>query len=172
MSMLVILLPAPMRADTAAPDQPPVLAWLLSPDGLSVARQGESAPALMPRADTVIAVLPAAAVAWHRLLAPRAPSARLRAALGGLLEEHLLSDDEDTHLALAPRATPGAPVWVAALHKPWLSRQLAALAAAGLVVDRRSTSNRPATASAAPQPTAPTRCGWPGPMPTAPCACR
>jgi general secretion pathway protein L len=136
MSMLVILLPAPMRADTAAPDQPPVLAWLLSPDGLSVARQGESAPALMPRADTVIAVLPAAAVAWHRLLAPRAPSARLRAALGGLLEEHLLSDDEDTHLALAPRATPGAPVWVAALHKPWLSRQLAALAAAGLVVDR------------------------------------
>ena len=134
--MLVILLPAPARADTAAPDQPSALDWVLSPDGLSVTRQGSSAPALMPRADTVVAVVPANAVAWHRPLAPRAPAARLRAALGGLLEEQLLSDDEDTHLALAPRVVPGAPVWVAALHKPGLSRQLAALAAAGLVVDR------------------------------------
>ena len=136
MSMLVILLPAPARADTAAPDPSSPLAWLLSPDGLAVARQGHSAPALMPRADTVVAVLAANAVAWHRPVAPRAPPARLRAALGGMLEEQLLSDDEDTHLALAPRVVPGAPVWVAALHKPGLSRQLAALAAAGLVVDR------------------------------------
>jgi general secretion pathway protein L len=134
--MLVILLPAATLADTAAPDPSAALAWLLSPDGLSVARQGQSAPALMPRADTVVAVLPAPAIAWHRPVAPRAPAARLRAALGGLLEEQLLSDDDDTHLALAPRVVAGAPVWVAALHKPALARQLAALAAAGLVVDR------------------------------------
>ena len=134
--MLVILLPAPPRADAATPDPASALAWLLSPDGLSVARQGSSAPALMPRADTVIAVVPANAIAWHRPLAPRAPPARLRAALGGVLEEQLLSDDEATHLALAPRLVAGAPVWVAALQKPWLSGQLALLTAAGLVVDR------------------------------------
>jgi general secretion pathway protein L len=136
MSMLLILLPAPPRADMAAPDPATALAWLLSPDGLVVARQGLSPPALMPRADSVVAVVPAGAIAWHRPVAPRAPAARLRAALGGLLEEQLLSDDEDTHLALAPRVVPGAPVWVAALHKPGLRRQLATLAAAGLVVDR------------------------------------
>lgn len=136
MSMLVILLSPPERADTAAPDPASPLAWLLSPDGLALARQGHSAPALMPRADSVVAVLPASAIAWHRPVAPRAPAARLRAALGGMLEEQLLSDDDDTHLALAPRVLPGAPVWVAALHKPALSRQLAALAAAGVVVDR------------------------------------
>ena len=136
MSMLVILLPSPARVDKAAPDPSSPLAWLLSPDGLSVARQGHSAATLMPRADTVVAVLPASAVAWHRPVAPRAPAARLRAALGGMLEEQLLSDDDDTHLAMAPRMVPGAPVWVAALHKPALRRQLAALAAAGLVVDR------------------------------------
>lgn len=136
MPMLVILLAAPPRADQAAPAEPSTLAWLLSPDGLSVTRQGSSAPALMPRADSVVAVVPAPAIAWHRPTAPRAPAARLRAALGGVLEEQLLTDDDDTHLALAPRVVAGAPVWVAALHKPWLTGQLAALAAAGLVVDR------------------------------------
>jgi general secretion pathway protein L len=136
MSLLVILLATPPRADAAPVAEPAPLAWLLSPDGLSLARQGEAAPALMPRADSVVAVLPAQAVAWHRPVVPRAPANRLRAALGGVLEEQLLSDDEHTHLALAPQPTPGAPVWVAAVDKPWLAAQLAALAAAGLVVDR------------------------------------
>jgi len=144
MSLLVLLLAPPPRADAngaapggalAAGDAPP-LAWLLSPDGLTLTRQGSSAPGLCPRADSVVVVVPAGAIAWHRPLAPRAPANRLRAALGGVLEEQLLTDDDDVHLALAPRVVPGAPVWVAALHKPWLTGQLAALAAAGLVVDR------------------------------------
>lgn len=144
MSLLVLLLAAPPRADAtgAAPGgalpagESAPLAWLLSPDGLALPRQGIAAPALCPRADSVVVVVPAGAIAWHRPLAPRAPANRLRAALGGVLEEQLLTDDDDVHLALAPRVVPGAPVWVAALHKPWLTGQLAALAAAGLVVDR------------------------------------
>lgn len=136
MSLLVILLPAPPRADALAAAEPAPLDWLLSPDGLSVARRGSSTPALCPKADSVVAVAPAQALAWHRPVAPRAPANRLRAALGGVLEEQLLADDDDVHLALAPRMVPGTPVWVAAMHKPWLRTQLDPLAAAGLVVDR------------------------------------
>ena len=46
MALLVILLPPPPRADTPALAEPAALVWLLSPDGLSVTRQGESAAAL------------------------------------------------------------------------------------------------------------------------------
>ena len=136
MSLLVILLPAPPRADaTPTPDDAP-LAWWLSPDGLTVSRQGSSGPAGFPRADSVVAVAPATAVAWHRPTMPKAPANRLRAALGGVLEEQLLADDEDVHLALAPRAAAGAPVWVAAMHKAWLGTQLARLASAQITLDR------------------------------------
>ena len=142
MALLVILLPSapstspppPAHAEPAADAAP--LAWLLSPDGLAIGRLGHSAPALCPKADTVVAVLPAGSVAWHRPLMPRAPANRQRAALGGVLEEQLLADDPNVHLALAPRCTPGAACWVAAVNKPWLQAQLAALAAAGRVVDR------------------------------------
>ena len=143
MALLVILLPAPLPAPAAplaAPAVPPAepapLAWLLSPDGLAIGRLGHSPPAGCPKADTVVAVLPAGSVAWHRPVLPRSPANRQRAALGGVLEDQLLADEAAVHLALAPRCTPGMPCWVAAVSKPWLQSQLAALAAAGLVVDR------------------------------------
>ena len=140
MALLVLLLPPPPRPDTApstatAADPAP-LAWLLSPDGLRISQQGEGPAAQCPKADTVVAVLPALSVAWHRPIVPKAPANRLRAALGGVLEDQLLADDELVHLALAPRHTPGEMGWVAAMHKPALQAQLASLAAAGLVVDR------------------------------------
>jgi general secretion pathway protein L len=146
--LLVILLPA-LRADpvvsaAAEPSGATTLSWLLSEDGIALTRQGESAPALCPKADSVVAVLPADAVAWHRPILPRAPANRMRAALAGVLEEQLLADDDQVHLALAPDATPGAPGWVAALNKPGLRAQLAALAAAGLSVDRLVPALAPA----------------------------
>jgi general secretion pathway protein L len=148
MALLVILLPA-LRADpvvsaAAEPSGATTLSWLLSEDGIALTRQGESAPALCPKADSVVAVLPADAVAWHRPILPRAPANRMRAALAGVLEEQLLADDDQVHLALAPDATPGKPGWVAALNKPGLRAQLAALAAAGLSVDRLVPALAPA----------------------------
>ena len=62
----------------------------------------------MPRADSVVAVLADSDVSWQRITLPKAPAAKLRAALGGLLEDHLLEDDEALHLALAPGAQAGA----------------------------------------------------------------
>ena len=136
MAMLVILLPAPRMAELPTADAGAPLAWVLSADGLGLGRQGDDIPTPWPKADSVVAVVPALALAWHRLVLPKAPASQLRAALGGVLEEQLLVDDEQAHLALAPQGVPGAPTWVAALHKPWLQAQLARLAASGLVVDR------------------------------------
>jgi general secretion pathway protein L len=150
MTLLVILLPAPPRADAPPAADGAPLAWLLSPDGLAVAQRGSSAAAALPAADTVVAVAPAEAVAWHRPHLPKAPANRLRAALGGVLEEHLLTDDENVHLALAPKAAAGGPVWVAALHKPWLRSQLDQLAAAGRVVDRLVPALAPQLEAGAP----------------------
>lgn len=166
MPQLVILLPLRPRegafaeAGAAAPADgpgaaPAEFAWALSADGLSLTRQGRSAPAQMPAADSVVAVVAAPDVAWHCPVLPKAPAARLRAALGGLLEDQLLDDDENLHLAVAPGAAAGAPCWVAAVHKPWLQAQLATLAAGGRVVERVLPAWLPPALPAAPGGDAP-----------------
>ena len=140
MALLVVLLPPRPRA--AAPSAPTALgtdesvAWVLSPDGLLLERQGLTPLTGLPAADTVVAVLPASDLAWHRMTCPKAPAGRLRAALAGMLEEQLLDDPEHTHLALAPGHAAGQPSWIAATHKPWLQLQLKRLADAGRPVDR------------------------------------
>ena len=150
MAMLVILLPAPRMADLPAADDTAPLAWLLSADGLGLSRQGDDIATPWPKADSVVAVVPALALAWHRLVLPKAPAGQLRAALGGVLEEQLLVDDAQAHLALAPQGLPGSPTWVAAMHKPWLQAQLARLAASGLAVDRVVPAWAPAAVAASP----------------------
>jgi general secretion pathway protein L len=91
----------------------------------------------------VIAVLSDADVAWHRVTLPRAPASRMRAALVGLLEEALLDDAEQVHLALPPDAQAGQPAWIAAAHKRWLAGELAALERADVMVDRVVPSTWP-----------------------------
>lgn len=151
MAMLVILLPARPRAPaaSAAPPAADALGWLLSSDGLTITRQGRSGAGQLPPADSVVVVVPATELAWHRPVCPKAPANRLRAALGGLMEEQLLADDEQVHLALAPGHSPGQPTWLAALDKPWLKAQLDRLQAADLVVDRVVPAWAPALGPAA-----------------------
>ena len=108
----------------------------MSPDGLSLETQGRSAASLLPKATTVVAVLADTDVSWHRIALPRAPAAKLRAALGGVLEDALLEDADDVHLALAPAASAGQPTWVAATSRRWLRGELAALEKAEVFVDR------------------------------------
>jgi general secretion pathway protein L len=149
MSVLALLLPPRERlaartaggADAAAHaggalKLPTAWPFVFSTDGRSVAQQGSAAPALLPRADQVVLVLPEGDVSWHRVDLPKAPPARLRAALLGVMEEALLEEDENLHFAVAEGSTPGQPGWVAVTHRPRLATALAALEAAGLVVER------------------------------------
>lgn len=147
MSILVVLIPPRPRQASASGDsgssRSTEFAYVLSPDGLNVGSEGRAAPGALPRADSVVAVLADADVAWHRVTLPKAPASRLRAALVGVMEEALLDEPEVTHLALAPGATPGQPVWVAAVHRPWLVQQLQVLEAAGRTVERVVPSSWP-----------------------------
>ena len=142
MSTLVVQIPPRSRLRSSGGAEPGAsglateYAYVASPDGLALESQGHCAAALFPKATTVIAVLADADVSWHRITLPKAPGARLRAALGGVLEDALLEDADDVHLALAPAAAPGQPTWVAAVSRRWLRAELAALEQADVFVDR------------------------------------
>jgi len=145
MSVLALLLPPRERlsARAGASDSggaalrlPTEWSFAFSSDGRSIAQQGRVAPALLPRADSVVLVLAEPDVSWHRVDIPKAPAARVRAALLGVMEESLLEDDEQLHFALADGAVAGQPGWVAVTHRPRLAAALAALEGAGLDIER------------------------------------
>jgi general secretion pathway protein L len=152
MSVLALQLPPRERlaARAAAADAagsalklPAEWPFVFSSDGRSIAQQGQAAAALLPRADSVVLVLAETDVSWHRVDIPRAPAARLRAALLGVLEESLLEDDEQLHFALASDAVAGQPGWVAVTHRPRLVAALVVLEASGLSVERVVAASRP-----------------------------
>lgn len=150
MSLLVLLLPPRNRLGPrgAADDGddaglPGELDYVLSLDGQGVAQTGRAATALLPRADRLVLVLADADVAWHRVDIPKAPPARLRAALAGSMEELLLDDAESLHFALAPGAAPGGSGWVAVTHRGRLAAALAALEASGRTVEQVVSASRP-----------------------------
>ena len=94
-----------------------------------------SAPAaLLPapaRGGDVVAVVPAALLSWHSVELPkgiRAGSARLQQVLQGLLEDQLLDEPTQLHLALGPTANADdGKVWVAVCDKSWLRGHLESL---------------------------------------------
>lgn len=142
MSTLVIQIPSRTRWRTGGEDAlagEPAAAeypYVLSQSGLSVDAQGTCAPALFPRADSIVAVLADSDVSWHRIILPKAPAARLRAALSGVLEEAVLADADTLHFAVEPDAKAGASTWVAAVDREWLRGELATLERANAFVDR------------------------------------
>jgi general secretion pathway protein L len=144
MSTLVIQLPSRQRLSSRSPagseSEGSGLAteyeFVTTPDGLMMQLQGGTAASLLPKANTVIAVLGDADVSWHRITLPKAPAARMRAALVGVLEDALLEDAEAVHLAVAPQASAGQPTWIAAVDRRWLRNELATLEKADVFVDR------------------------------------
>jgi general secretion pathway protein L len=142
MSTLIVQLPARARlaarhAPTAPTPEGQALEFALCADDLRVLQHGQALVADLPAARSVVLVLAASDVAWHRLAAlPRAPAAKLRPALGSLLEEQLLEEDADLHLALPPQWRAGEPTWVAVTHAAWLRSWIEALETGERVVER------------------------------------
>ncbi len=144
MTLLILFLPL------GAADNASQFDYVLSPDGSTVASHASVPLDLLPtrpdRQTEVVAVVPAQALSWHRLQLPQGSlprpmsgergTTRLRAILDGLLEDQLLDDPAQLHLALPPQPVVGAPVWVAACDRAWLKSSLAVLAAAGHEVAR------------------------------------
>lgn len=135
MSVLVILLPSRPRTDAAAP-VPAEYAYAFSADGRQLTRSGHAAAARLPRADGTTLLLADVDVSWQHATLPKAPPARRRAALGAVLEEQLLDEDEALHLALGSAAAGGEPGWVAVVRRQPLAAVLADLHQAGVTVER------------------------------------
>lgn len=140
MSILVVLLPARPRGDAASiaasPGATTEYSYVLSADGMSVSGQGRATATMLPRADSLVALVADLDLGWHRVGVPRAPAARLRAALAGVLEEQLLDDPQQLHFALSPGAAPGGPGWVAVVHRAWLTGHLSQLENGGASIER------------------------------------
>jgi len=158
MSVLVVQLPPRDRLRARSPGADAAGGWrlpqewsfVLSSDGRTVAQSGQAALSLLPRADSLVLVLAEADVGWHRVSIPRAPAARLRAALAGVMEEALLDDGEALHFALGPGAVAGRVGWVAVTHRPWLQAALTALEGAGRSVERVLAASLPSAAATDP----------------------
>lgn len=101
-----------------------------------------SEAALLPVADRqteTVALLPAAAVSWHRVELPSGlhkQAQHVQAALQGLLEDRLLDEPENLHLALQTGWANTSRPWVAVCDRRWLSAHIQALEQAGLTVHR------------------------------------
>ena len=157
MSLLALLLPARSRASalgetpagarlTTAVEPPAEWRFVYSRQGLSVDREGRAAAADLPKADRVVLVVQDEDVAWLSATLPKASAKRLPEVLRGALEDQLLEDPASAHLALGPGGLrEDGPTWVAALHLPWLERQLQALREQGLQADALVCPSEPAT---------------------------
>lgn len=143
-----MLLLTPVETASTGSEPGTAWRWAQSPDGLKLARQGLSPITDLPQEAECVLVIPPEQLSWHRVSWPKIAPARWRAALEGLLEEHLLDDPALLHFALEPGLKPGSAGsgWVAVCHKARLHAQLQALEQAGRPVGR-------IVPAACPQPT-------------------
>ena len=137
MNTLAIYLPQGAAGVTLTYD------YALIADGHNLIDHACVSAAFLPataRASEVVAVVPVELLSWHRVELPKGMgtgSARLRPVLEGLLEDRLLDETTQLHLALEPAAGPGGgSVWVAACDKSWLRGHLQALETAQRRVSR------------------------------------
>ena len=129
MTTLYIRHPAKASTDSAA-----ICAFVLAGDGGALQQQGSAAMGslgqLIASAQRVVLLLAAADVTLLRLKTPPLAGARLRAALPGLVEEHILGDAQDCVLAAGAPDAAGMRT-VAVVQRAWLQVLVQALLALG-----------------------------------------
>lgn len=137
MTTLIIHLPLSAGNASARYD------YVLTPEGQTVAAHAAAPATGLPDASRgigeTVAVVPVDALSWHAVALPNgigANAPRLRTVLQSLLEDRLLDETEELHLAIAPPPWTGGAVWVAVCNKAWLRQHLQALEAAGRPVTR------------------------------------
>ena len=116
---------------------------VLTHDGQAAELQEAMSLALLPGTSSaeVVALVPFDLLSWHQVELPKGTlskgffqdgqATKLRAVLGGLLEDRLLDDPNQLHFAIAPDAKAQSKIWVATCDRSWLNTWLAALAEAG-----------------------------------------
>ena len=133
MSQLLVTLISP----GAASDE---LAYALLSSAGALTSHGRAAPALLPRADTATLIVPAQAMSWHLATLPKlargSSAQKTQALLAGVLEEQLLDDAAQMHLAACPSLAQDGKTWVAACDKAVLRDAVAQLQAARVPVNR------------------------------------
>lgn len=161
MRTLIIQLPAALPSPSLAYAHAQVAqAQAQTPSGNPALRVQWAAASLLPRADRqteTVALVPAAALSWHRVTLPpglHKQTARVPAALQGVLEDRLLEDTADLHMALQTDWPNTTRPWVAVCNRAWLSAHLQALEQAGLTVHRIVPELSPGMALSPPQLTA------------------
>lgn len=135
MSKLIVLLP---HADFDAAER--LQGWTLHADGTAATVALALSDMQGQGAQELLAVVPAAAIAWHMATLPAGlklrGDARLLPVLQHLLEESLLADAEQAHVAVAPGAQPGSPCVLAVCDGQWLAAWLKAFEQAGLRISQ------------------------------------
>jgi general secretion pathway protein L len=132
MSQLLVTLNPP-----GSPETDVAYALLSSAGAIS---QGCTSAALLPKADATLLVLPAQALAWHRVQLPKLPrgisAQKMQAVLAGVLEEQLLDEPSQLHMALWHHASEEDKdsAWVAVCNKAWLQQAITQLQGAGLAL--------------------------------------
>ncbi|WNO04733.1 type II secretion system protein GspL [Rhodoferax mekongensis] len=137
MRPLLVMPPAPHAPDGAMWD-------CVRSDSPQSTQQSAGVPAASGNAETLL-IVPAAALSWHCVSLPpgllgrngqaRNPT-KLRAVLEGLLEDQLLDEPAQLHLAVQANAGESGALWVAACQKLWLKDTLSTLTGAGHTVRR------------------------------------
>ena len=129
------------------------LDYAVASPGFALTGHGSASLALLPKSEQTLLLLPASAVSWHKITLPKLPrgtaQARLRAVLDGLMEDQVLDDTAQLHLALWRQSrADGAPQdWVAACDKAWLASALAQFAEAGHTVTAIAPQSMPLSAA-------------------------
>jgi general secretion pathway protein L len=119
------------------------LAFVQSPDGRTIMRQGYAPLVLLDKLASTVLIVPTQRLSFHLINLPKAPAAKLRAALEGVLEELVLDDPVDLAFAIAPQAQEKNATWVAIYEKAWIKSVLDSFDLAGHKITRIIPQNHP-----------------------------
>lgn len=119
------------------------LAFVQSPDGRTIMRQGYAPLVLLEKLANTVLIVPTQRLSFHLITLPKAPAAKLRVALEGVLEELVLDDPAELAFAVAPQSQEKNATWIAVYEKAWMKTVLESFDLAGHKITRIIPQNHP-----------------------------